>query len=346
MGTVVQTAHGLSSSVIVAPAQPSRGAVSEAPLRAIPGGLEPLDLGSILLRTTQLTQSSSPKRAPSRRPAVPARRSADRQRQGAASDEVLRARHPARPADPPRDRGRRGRPDADRDGADRLRQAARDPAAAARSGRRRARGGREPARHRAARRSAHALRRRRGASRAGEPAHDPGAINEVYDRGAGSTDALAEDAAEDLTSPGEQTSAGAPGPARGLGRRADHPLVNSLLHQAVKERASDIHIEPREKEIRVRFRIDGVLLRADQAAARGLQASIVSRIKIMGGLNIAEKRLPQDGRIRLKIAGRDHDVRVSTVPIAVRRARRDAAPARTQRVLNLETHRLRSAQLR
>jgi len=89
-----------------------------------------------------------------------------------------------------------------------------------------------------------------------------------------------------------------------------------LLQHAVKERASDIHIEPFEKQIRVRFRIDDVLYEPMKPLPRTLQASIASRIKIMGNLDIAEKHLPQDGRIRLKIAGRDYDVRLSTVPVA------------------------------
>jgi len=92
-------------------------------------------------------------------------------------------------------------------------------------------------------------------------------------------------------------------------------LVNSLLFQAVKERASDIHIEPFEKELSVRFRVDGVLYEVIKPPKR-FQSSVVSRVKIMGGLNIAEKRLPQDGRIRLKIAGKDIDIRLSTVPTA------------------------------
>ena len=81
-------------------------------------------------------------------------------------------------------------------------------------------------------------------------------------------------------------------------------FVNSLLTQAVKERASDIHIEPFEKELSVRFRIDGVLYEVVKPPRR-LQASIVSRVKIMAGLNIAEKRIPQDGRIRTRMAGRE-----------------------------------------
>ncbi len=91
--------------------------------------------------------------------------------------------------------------------------------------------------------------------------------------------------------------------------------VNSLMFQAVKERASDIHIEPGEKDVIVRYRIDGVL-RESKRANRQYLASILSRVKIMAGLNIAEKRLPQDGRIRRKIAGKDIDMRVATVPTA------------------------------
>jgi general secretion pathway protein E len=89
--------------------------------------------------------------------------------------------------------------------------------------------------------------------------------------------------------------------------------VNSLLFNAVKERASDIHIEPGEKEVMVRYRIDGELYET-RRAARQFMPSIISRVKIMAGLNIAEKRLPQDGRIRRKIAGKDIDMRVATVP--------------------------------
>ncbi|HEX4406889.1 MAG TPA: type II secretion system ATPase GspE [Polyangia bacterium] len=89
--------------------------------------------------------------------------------------------------------------------------------------------------------------------------------------------------------------------------------VNSLLFNAVKERASDIHIEPGEKEVMVRYRIDGELYES-RRAARQFMPSIISRVKIMAGLNIAEKRLPQDGRIRRKIAGKDIDMRVATVP--------------------------------
>ncbi len=89
--------------------------------------------------------------------------------------------------------------------------------------------------------------------------------------------------------------------------------VNAIIFKANSERASDVHIEPYEDRLKVRFRVDGVL--HDVATEdRTFQASIISRVKVMSGLDIAEKRLPQDGRIGLKIAGRDVDIRVSTVP--------------------------------
>ena len=89
--------------------------------------------------------------------------------------------------------------------------------------------------------------------------------------------------------------------------------VNSLFFQAVKERASDIHIEPEEREVNVRYRIDGELYVA-RRVSRQFMSAVVARVKIMSGLNIAEKRLPQDGRISLRIAGRSLDIRVSTIP--------------------------------
>ncbi len=92
-------------------------------------------------------------------------------------------------------------------------------------------------------------------------------------------------------------------------------LVNSLLSQAIRERASDIHVEPFEKDVVARFRIDGILYNILTIQKR-FQASIASRVKIMAGLNIAEKRLPQDGGMRIKIGGKDVDVRVSIVPTA------------------------------
>ena len=90
-------------------------------------------------------------------------------------------------------------------------------------------------------------------------------------------------------------------------------LVNSLIARAVERGASDIHLEPAEKEFRARYRLDGVL-HAVEAPPREWQAAIISRVKLMSKLNIAERRLPQDGRIQLKVLGREVDLRVSTLP--------------------------------
>jgi general secretion pathway protein E len=90
-------------------------------------------------------------------------------------------------------------------------------------------------------------------------------------------------------------------------------LLNAILQQAVNERASDIHIEPYEKELDVRMRVDGILHRV-LAPPKIIQDALISRVKIMANLDIAEKRLPQDGRIRLLIGGSDVDIRVSIVP--------------------------------
>ena len=90
-------------------------------------------------------------------------------------------------------------------------------------------------------------------------------------------------------------------------------LVNAMIADAIEKRASDIHIEPFEKEFRVRFRVDGVLFNQEMPP-RELKAAIISRLKLMAKLNIAERRLPQDGRIKIKILGREVDLRVSTLP--------------------------------
>ena len=89
--------------------------------------------------------------------------------------------------------------------------------------------------------------------------------------------------------------------------------VNNIINRAVEQRASDIHVEPFENELKVRYRIDGVLHDVETPPRR-LTAAIVSRIKIMAKLNIAERRLPQDGRIKLRIMGKEIDLRVSTLP--------------------------------
>lgn len=91
-------------------------------------------------------------------------------------------------------------------------------------------------------------------------------------------------------------------------------LVNHILFQAVKKEASDIHIEPYEKEVRIRYRVDGVMFEAF-APPKRIQSALVSRLKIMAQLDIAEKRKPQDGRIEIKVAGKEIDIRVSILPV-------------------------------
>ncbi len=139
------------------------------------------------------------------------------------------------------------------------------------------------------------------------------AVNRLYARTSGS----ARDVVEELE--GEELSAVATafaGPRDLLDLTDEAPvirLLNSILFQAVKERASDIHIEPYEREMEVRFRVDGILYPM-LTPPKVIQEALVSRVKIMAGLNIAEKRLPQDGRIRVIVAGRDVDIRVSIIP--------------------------------
>jgi general secretion pathway protein E len=90
-------------------------------------------------------------------------------------------------------------------------------------------------------------------------------------------------------------------------------LVNQMLSRAVEQRASDVHVEPFENELRVRYRIDGVLHDVD-SPPRTMSAAVISRIKLMAKLNIAERRLPQDGRIKIRLVGREIDLRVSSLP--------------------------------
>lgn len=90
-------------------------------------------------------------------------------------------------------------------------------------------------------------------------------------------------------------------------------LVNAIILQAIRERASDIHIEPQVRDVRVRYRIDGVLHEVMRPPKR-LQNAIISRIKVMANMDIAERRLPQDGRIMFKVEGKDYDFRISSVP--------------------------------
>ena len=90
-------------------------------------------------------------------------------------------------------------------------------------------------------------------------------------------------------------------------------IVNLILVQAIKEKASDIHIEPFEKEIKLRYRVDGALIEAI-SPPKALQMPIASRIKILAGLDIAERRLPQDGRFRIRVSGKEVDLRISMLP--------------------------------
>jgi general secretion pathway protein E len=140
------------------------------------------------------------------------------------------------------------------------------------------------------------------------------ATNEAYDRAAKSATDILGDVDQDGVKTDDDLSLE---DAELLDDPNQAPIirfVNALLSQAIKERASDIHIEPFEKDLAVRFRIDGVL-HEKHSPPHKLRNPIVSRVKIMAGLNIAEKRLPQDGRIRRKMGGREVDMRVSTVPV-------------------------------
>jgi general secretion pathway protein E len=141
------------------------------------------------------------------------------------------------------------------------------------------------------------------------------AITRAYDAAARSAadtmdatlDARLDLVAQDLEEPPDLLEAGDEAPAI--------RLVNALLTEAVKAGASDVHVEPYERTTAIRFRVDG-LLRDVLAPPARLHPTLVSRVKIMAGLDVAERRLPQDGRIRLRVAGRDVDVRVSVVPTA------------------------------
>ncbi len=139
------------------------------------------------------------------------------------------------------------------------------------------------------------------------------AINRFYARHSGSAqEVVAELQAEELSAVASQFNR----PQDLLDLTDEAPvirLLNSILFQAVKERSSDIHIEPFERELDVRFRIDGILYKM-LSPPKVIQEALTSRVKIMAGLNIAEKRLPQDGRFRVIVAGRDVDIRVSIIP--------------------------------
>ncbi|MEN1729292.1 MAG: ATPase, T2SS/T4P/T4SS family, partial [Pseudomonadota bacterium] len=139
-------------------------------------------------------------------------------------------------------------------------------------------------------------------------------VTRLYESGDEAARQVAEDLGDDLDL--ARLAEDLPEPADLLESEDDAPiirLINGVLTQAIRENASDIHLEPFEDRLSIRFRVDGVL-REVMAPARGLAGLITSRIKVMSRLDIAEKRVPQDGRIGLKIAGRPVDVRVSTLP--------------------------------
>jgi type IV pilus assembly protein PilB len=91
-------------------------------------------------------------------------------------------------------------------------------------------------------------------------------------------------------------------------------LVNAIMTQAVGDRASDVHIEPQEKNVRIRFRVDGVLHEPMPSAPKSIQGGLISRLKVMADLNIAEKRVPQDGRMSMRVGGRQLDLRLASLP--------------------------------
>lgn len=139
------------------------------------------------------------------------------------------------------------------------------------------------------------------------------AINQGYETLSGGGDNSISDIAQDNLEIDEQIHS-----ADLLDTSDEAPIirfVNGLLTQAYRQRASDIHIEPFETEVIVRYRVDGVLYEV-QKPPLGALANIVSRLKIMANLDIAEKRLPQDGRFSVRIAGKQADIRVSTLPTA------------------------------
>jgi len=140
------------------------------------------------------------------------------------------------------------------------------------------------------------------------------AINRAYEEQAGGAQEVIEEIAE--TADGDLASNLEPQDL--IDTSDEAPIirfVNSLITKAYKERASDIHIEPFERSLVIRYRIDGILYEVLHPPLKA-HAGIVSRIKIMAHLNIAEKRLPQDGRFRVRVAGRDIDIRVSSLPTA------------------------------
>lgn len=140
------------------------------------------------------------------------------------------------------------------------------------------------------------------------------ALNNAYERGVNKASDLVDDMGDELDL--SEVTHSLPQVEDLLESEDDAPiirLINALLSQAVRDKASDIHLEPFESRSVVRFRLDGVL-RDIMEPQKQLHSLLVSRIKVMARLDIAEKRLPQDGRISLRLAGHPVDVRVSTLP--------------------------------
>jgi len=136
------------------------------------------------------------------------------------------------------------------------------------------------------------------------------ALKKYYGVGAETLDEMAEeDAPLDLELPSDKEI------TEGDQEASVIKFVNQIIWEAFKDRATDIHFEPQEDELRIRYRIDGILHQTPMPPQlKRFQAALISRIKVMSGMNIAEKRLPQDGRINVRIKGEELDIRVSTVP--------------------------------
>src|SRR5437899_5896125 len=135
------------------------------------------------------------------------------------------------------------------------------------------------------------------------------ALKKYYGVGAETLDEMGEEAPLDLELPADKEI------TEGDQEASVIKFVNQVIWEAYKDRATDIHFEPAEDELRIRYRIDGILHQTPMPPQlKRYQAAIISRIKVMSGMNIAEKRLPQDGRINVRIKGEEIDIRVSTVP--------------------------------
>jgi type II secretion system protein E len=134
------------------------------------------------------------------------------------------------------------------------------------------------------------------------------ALKKYYGVGAETLDQMAEDEPIDLSIEDKEIT-------EGDQEASVIKFVNQVIWEAYKDRATDIHFEPAEDELRIRYRIDGILHQTPMPPQlKRYQAALISRIKVMSGMNIAEKRLPQDGRINVRIKGEEIDIRVSTVP--------------------------------